>query len=126
MWLIAFCDEHPDAVRYDAMAMGRRLSDRGTEAFTWGELRALVSQAPAGSAIGRIRRDAAHTVDVELLRLVEHRLRLLDWRLVSLFKRGVRQPAELRFPWEEPADEAIVGDVMTIEEAEEFLAPNAH
>lgn len=98
------------------------MSDLGTPAFTWGELRALVRCAGPDSALYREHDWAPHTWQLELLRQIELSLRALDWRIVTLFKRGVRVPTPARFPWEEPGeDEAITGDAMTLEETADWL-----
>lgn len=46
-------EKHEDAIAYDLIALGLRLRDLGTQDFTWGDLRAIVSQAPHFSALYR-------------------------------------------------------------------------
>ena len=110
------------------MAMGRRLSEMGTPAFPWPELRALVKQAPPMSAIARAVGEGReqHEWSLEVLRRIEYAVAALQYTVVSaLSKRPGQPPKLIRFPWELPGDnDAIIGDLMTIEEANEFLGWN--
>lgn len=61
------------------------------------------------------------TPDIDLLREVEHDLRVLAWQNTREGSRGRGFPEPLRLPWD-PEDSSIVkGDRMTLDEAAEWL-----
>ena len=110
---------------YDLLALGLRLRDLGTPRLWWDELRAVIVWAPEGSAIFRARTgDAAPWgVQENLLAAAVNTLRVMSWQLGGDEKAA--RPEPILPPGAEPdADRKVTrGDVMSIEEMDERLAP---
>jgi hypothetical protein len=78
-----FLREHGGAVERDLFCAGRSLDDLGTSRLTWRELLVFVEHAPTDSAIGRAAivrgPDDWITPEIQMLRELEHKIRVLAW-----------------------------------------------
>ena len=59
--------------------------------------------------------------EVELLRVMEHGIRVLAWQRTEDGKRGRNAPEPIPLPWDPPPEGTIRGDAMTWDEAADFL-----
>lgn len=120
--LVGVVDEHPGALNYDLMRCGSRLRDWPDNGVTWGDLLALVEFAQPDSATFKAMNPQwQQDVSTDLLRSIEVSLRWLVWAKTQDGQKGRNAPEPWLFPWEEPADEAIKGDAMTLAEAADWL-----
>lgn len=82
-----FLSEHDGAVERDLFCVGRSLEDLGTSRLTWRQLLVFIEHAPAESAISRASNpedpDAWITPEIQMLREVEHKIRVLAWMQTS-------------------------------------------
>ena len=93
----------------------------GRVAPLW-DVAAWVACLPPESAVMRsVEPRVAHTHDLELARSIDHSLRWLVWAKTKDGEKGRNVPEPYRFPWEPDERPAIRGDVMTTDEADEFL-----
>lgn len=103
---------------------GRRLSDLGTAAFPWRELKLIVAhQNPSDSALYRSTLEHADYgyTDV-LLTQVLNALRNISWQLAG--DEDVPRPDPVLMPGQESLEESMF-DRMSIEEMDARLAPYA-
>lgn len=78
---------------------GLRLDDLGTERLTWVDLRAFVVHAPPGSALHRAMTPDPHvTLEVALLREIEHKLRVQLWQNTQEASKGDKRNYPTRLP----------------------------
>lgn len=120
--LVGVVDEHPGALNYDLMRCGSRLRDWPYNGVTWGDLLSLVQYAQPDSATFKaLNPQWQQDVDTDLLRSIEVSARWLVWAKTQDAKAGRNIPEPWLFPWEQPADEAIKGDAMTLDEAADWL-----
>jgi hypothetical protein len=106
--------------------LGLRLRDWPTDDFNIRDLLVIVKNTPPGSALARaLEPDAQpHFLaqhQLQLARSVDHALRVLLWAKTKDGEKGRNYPEPYRFPWEPDPNPAIRGDVMTTDEADEFL-----
>lgn len=100
-----------------------RLRDWPCDDFNIRDLLVIVKNTAPGSALARALEPDAQPYplaqhQLQLARSIEFSLRLL---------RGVKDPEPYLFPWEDQPDNgAIRGDVMTTDEADEFLGWKLH
>jgi len=119
--LASLLREHGEAIEYDLIRCGLRLSWLGTEALSWRDLLVLVRQCGPDTAFWRADpQRAVQTVEVDLLRSIQHATRLLVWQNTKDGAAGRNQPEPFRFPWESVRDE-YAGDVMPLDELKSRL-----
>lgn len=58
---------------------------------------------------------------MDLLRSIEHSLRVLRWQQTRDGARGRNAPEPLALPWDPEPEGAIRGDAMTLDEAASWL-----
>lgn len=56
---------------------------------------------------------------VEMLRAIEHGIRVLDWRQIG--KQSVPFPVPIRLAWDPPVEGALRGDVLDWDQAASFF-----
>jgi hypothetical protein len=61
------------------------------------------------------------TPEIDILRDVEHNLRVLAWQQTSSAKKGIGYPEPMRLPWDADPEGTVKGDRMTTDEMDEFL-----
>lgn len=125
--------EHGGAVERDLLCAGLRRDDLGTERLTWRDLLVFVRYSPPESALARVQKvadpDSWVTADVQLLREIEHGVRVLAWMQTD---DGHKRPELQRnYPERIPLTEAERAeydekhgpeyDAMTLTEAADFL-----
>ena len=99
--LLGLLEEHGDAVEYDLIGLGLRLRDFPSAALSWRDLLVIVRHAPATSAIVRaLDPNWQRTPEVDLLREVEHGVRVLAWQQTRDGSKGRNAPERLRLPWD--------------------------
>ena len=121
--LVGVVDEHSHALNYDLMQCGSRLRDWPYNGVTWGDLLSLVTHAqPQTATFKALNPQWQQDAHVDLLRSAEVSLRWLVWAKTKDGKAGRNIPEPFLFPWEkDPADAAIAGDSMTLDEAADWL-----
>ena len=87
--LDAFVEEHRDAIEFDLIGLGLRLRHLGTDAFTWGDLRVTITQAPRSSALYRDLNpeEAEWGMQEQLLALVADYLAAANWQRSGASKK---------------------------------------
>jgi hypothetical protein len=121
--------DHPEAVRYDLLALGLHVDDLG-ENLSWLDLEAVISQGPSTSAIARALygEDALWGLQEQLLAAAVDRL---SWALYQNGGGKGSKPKPIPRPGTRPKKTTTARrfDSMTIEEYErryaERLAKNA-
>lgn len=114
--LCGLLDEHRGAIDVDCLRLGLDLADLGTERFSWARLKAVVTYAPADSALVRsIHGDAAQWDATEhLLAAAVDALNAANWQRSG--GKG-RRPKPVPRPGR-PKNERKLGSAsMSIEEA---------
>lgn len=115
--------EHPGPLAADF----HRYYGRSISAMTsWGiplrEVAAMASHLPPDSAIRRAMDEHwQRTPQIDLLREIEHDLRILAWQQTKDGSRGLRYPEPVRLPWDPEPDESMKGDALPIDEMAEWL-----
>ena len=61
------------------------------------------------------------TPEVDLLREVEHDLRVLAWQQTEAGSKGRDVPERIPLPWDPAPDDLIQGDVMALDELDAWL-----
>lgn len=69
--------------------------DIGTRRLPWSRLRRIIENLPESSATARARRGQAPTIELLLLRRLEHTARLLYWSKTTDAEKGKNQPEPL-------------------------------
>jgi hypothetical protein len=93
----------------------------------WGiplsEVADMAVYLPPDSAVRRaLDEHWQRTPEIDLLREIEHDLRIIAWQKTKDGQRGIRPPEPLRLPWDPPSEtDKIVGDVMTTDEMAKWL-----
>ncbi|TKT03446.1 hypothetical protein [Streptomyces lasalocidi] len=120
MMLLDLIDEHEEAIAYDCLALGLRLRNVGTEDFTWGDLLAIVRQAPRSSALFRsMSPDEAmwgHTE--QLLALIADFISVGNWQRSQGKKKDYPKP--IPRPGVEQ-DKKFGTEAMSLEDAASWL-----
>jgi hypothetical protein len=120
--LVDIIDEHPHALNYDLMRCGSRLRDWPDNGVSWGDLVSLVTHAQPDSATFKaLNPHWQQDVSTDLLRSIEASLRWLQWAKTPDAPKGRNIPEPFLWPWEQPEDESIKGDAMTLDEAADWL-----
>lgn len=126
--MIALVDliDEPDsrsAIEYDLMRCGSRLRDFPDGGVTWRDLHVLVRHAQPDSAVFKaLNPHWQQTPELEFLRAMEHDLRVLSWMQSKDGHRGRDFPEPVPLPWDPVRDDgSIRGDVMTMDEAADWL-----
>lgn len=120
--LVDIVDEHPLAINHDLMRCGARLRQWPEGGVSWFDLVSLIEHAQPDSAIYKALNPRwAQTVETDLLRSMEARLRWLQWAKGPDAKANRNIPEPWLFPWERIESESIAGDSMTLEEAADWL-----
>lgn len=80
--LLDLLDEHGEAVEYDLITLGLRLSDLGTPRLTWRDLWVIVHHLPAGAALSRAvaGEDALWALTDHLLAVLIDATQLGNWQ----------------------------------------------
>lgn len=124
--LVDVIDEHPDAIEYDLMRCGARLRDFPRAGVSWRDMYVLITQAqPDSAAFKALNPHWQRTPELDLLRSIEHSLRWLRWAKTEDAKRNRDIPEPHRFPWDPEPEGVMRGDVMTLDEADDFLGWSA-
>lgn len=91
--LVELLSEHGEAIEFDLLSMGLRLSDLGSRLLTWRDLRVIVGNLSRGSALSRaINGDGDHWGIAEhLLASIADTLSLLGWA-AGLFRGPKPRP----------------------------------
>lgn len=124
--LAEWLDEFPDAIAYDLLQVGLRLRDLGSDELTWGDLRAMTTQAPRHSAFYRAMHpeEAVWGLPEQLLAA------LVDYSAVANWQRGSGKQRDYPKPIPRPgveSDEKKFGVTpVTQEEIDDFLGWNQH
>lgn len=116
--------QHPEAVEYDLIRLGRRLRDVPSLEFDWRDLFVLVTQAQQGTAtFSAFVPDWQHTHDVELLRSVDYYTRVGVWFQTRDGQRGRNRPEPYKLPWDpEPErDTAFDADILPRHELDRII-----
>ena len=101
--LLDLIDEHPEAVAYDMIRVGSRLRDFPSPDLTWGDLLTMVRWAQPDTAIYKaVNPHWQQTPELELLRAMEHTLRVLAWQKTEAGSKGRDVPEPVPFPWDAP------------------------
>jgi hypothetical protein len=96
----------------------------------WDEARALpltevadmVAHLPPEAAVHRAADPHwRRTNEVEILRLMEHGIRVLGWQKTRDGQAGRNVPEPLPMPWDPPTERGIRGDSMTWDEAADWF-----
>ena len=120
--LVDLIDEHSDAIEYDLMRCGSRLRDFPDGGVTWRDLAVLVRQCQPESAIFKaLNPHWQQSPELEFLRQMEHTLRVLVWQQTKDGATGRNEPELIPLPWDPEPDGVIRGDVMTMDEAADWL-----
>ena len=61
------------------------------------------------------------TPEVDLLREVEHDLRILAWQQTQDGSKGRNVPERIPLPWDAPPEGSLRGDRMTLDEIDAWL-----
>lgn len=90
----------------------------------WGiplrDVAAMVYHLPLDSATYRTHEDHwQRTIEIDLLREIEHSIRIADWRTYA--KRGSQPPEAIPLPWDPEPDGQVRGDVLTADEMDQWL-----
>lgn len=86
------------------------------------EVAAWAAHLPPDSATARaLNPDWQRTIDVDLLRLVEHGIRVLAWQKTKDGSAGRNAPEPIPLPWDPEPEGLIKGDSMDWDEAAAFL-----
>lgn len=85
--------EHREAIEYDLIALGLRLRDVGTPGFSWGDLFAVIRQAPRTSALFRAM-NPDHDWDLAALLIAEvaDAVRVANWQRGSGKRKDYPKP----------------------------------
>ena len=76
----------------------------------------MVAHLPPDSAVWRASNPHwQRTPEIDLLRMVEHGVRVLAWQQTKDAERGRNFPEAIRLPWDEPA-RLWTPDVLTFDE----------
>ena len=114
--LVRLLREHGEAIEYDLIRLGLRLDWLGTERLSWRDLWVIVRQSGPDTALWRTEaRRVVQTPETDLLRAVEHSLRVLIWQQTKDGQTGRNPPQAITFPWERKRDE-YAGDAMPLTE----------
>ena len=82
----------------------------------------MATQLPLDSAVRRsVDEHWQRTPEIDLLRDIEHDLRVLAWQQTSSGSKGTGYPEPMRLPWDPPPEGTVKGDRMTTDEMDEFL-----
>jgi hypothetical protein len=92
----------------------------------WGipltEVSDMASQMPLDSAVRRsVDPHWQRTPEIDILRDVEHMLRVLSWQQTTSATKGIGYPEPMRLPWDPDPEGTVKGDRMTVDEADKFL-----
>lgn len=135
--LVDILDEHEPAVTYDLLRCGARLRDFPHDGVTWGDLKALVSQAGPDTAIFRsvnpdwIPPEAEATqlarAQVSFARSLLHSSEMLRWTLAGGESSGPA-PSASPLPWDEPDEPEWAIDPLDWDDAAAALGddPRMH
>jgi hypothetical protein len=114
-------EEHADAIAYDLIAMGLRLRDLGSDEFTWGDLRVIVTQAPRSSCLYRALYPDEYQwgLQEQLMALVADMLSVANWQRGSGASKDYPKP--IPRPGIEDDTASFGEDAMSIEDMDDWL-----
>lgn len=114
---------HRDALVADFHRFyGRSLSQMREWGIPLGEVAAMAAYLPPEAACRRVMDEHwQRTPEIDLLRSVEHSLRVLAWQNTEAARKGNGYPEAVQLPWDPEPEGTIKGDRMTLEEAAEWL-----
>lgn len=82
----------------------------------------MAAHLPPDSACRRaLDKHWQRTAEVDLLRDIEHGLRVLAWQNTKAGSKGMGYPEPMPLPWDPEPDGTLRGDRMTLEEAADWL-----
>ncbi|MFD4294136.1 DUF5361 domain-containing protein [Rhodococcus sp. NPDC058532] len=120
--LLVICEEHQEAVTYDALSVGLRLHTLGDE-MRWMELKAVVAQAVRDphSALFRALApdDAGWGRNEMLLADIADTLHWLKWAKTVDGSKNINHPAPIQRPGIEKPER--IGTAMSREEMDDWL-----
>ncbi|TQM29861.1 DUF5361 domain-containing protein [Nocardia bhagyanarayanae] len=120
--LDALLEEHTEAIEYDLITIGLRLRMLGTDDLSWRDLKALIKQAPADSALARsvYGEDHQWQLGQHLLADMADSLRWLVWSKTKAAQDGRDRPEPIPRPGVTRGVERI-GTAASIEAMNDFL-----
>lgn len=123
--LLLLIDEHTEAVESDLINLGLRLRRLGSEDFTWRDLKVIVSKSSTHSALVQEMNPEAATwgLDQQLLAEIVDALHWSNWTKTkgAQSKPPRDMPDPIPRPGVKPKNEVIKFDVMTQDEALDWL-----
>lgn len=120
---MALLSEHHGQLRADFRRFyGDSLDGFRAAGVPLSEVADMAANLPEESACFRaMNPNWQHDHALELARSTEYAARWLVWAKTGDGQKNRNQPEPYLFPWEEKQDDAIRGDLMTIDEAAEWL-----
>ncbi|MGV9676206.1 DUF5361 domain-containing protein [Nocardia sp. NPDC003482] len=120
--LDALLEEHGEAIEYDLITLGLRLSQLGEASLSWRDLRAIVRWLPADSALSRAANPEEHRWQLtqQLLADMTESLRWLVWSKTEDGARGRNMPDRIPRPGVRSHRERI-GTAVDIDRMNDFL-----
>lgn len=86
------------------------------------DIAAWAAHLPPESAVRRAADPHwQRTPELDMLREVEHDLRILAWQQSKDGAKGLNSPERIALPWDAPPEGTIQGDRMTLDEAAAWL-----
>lgn len=121
MGLIDILEEYESSITYDCLTLGFRLRLLGTQAFSWGELLAIVQNSPRISAFYRAQNPADWMWDetTQLLANIDHALRIANWQRSEGKEADFPEP--IKRPGEESDDKQINSSALPMNEMADWL-----
>ncbi len=98
-------NEYPEAIEYDLITLGLRLSDLGSERLSWRDLLVIVTRMPphrSALANERTPEDASWTLSNHLLAEAIDSLRLQLWAKTKDAQRNRNRPKPIPRPGRRP------------------------
>lgn len=118
--LLDLLDEHEEPIAYDLIRLGLRLRDLGTDRLSWGDLWAIVRNAPRDSALYRaLNPDHEWTLTDLLLAEVADAVRVANWQRGSAKRHEYPKP--IPRPGVEPQSATYGKGAIPIDEMAEWL-----
>ena len=124
--LLELIDQHREAIEYDLIGLGLRLSWVGTPALSWRDLWVIVNQAPLGSALDRAMRpdEALWGLTEQLLAANLDEVRVLVWQNTKDAQLGKNYPQPTPRPGVESDAKTHGTTAMSLDEMRERLKRN--
>lgn len=124
--MLNLLDEHGDAVEYDLICLGLRLRHLGTKRLTWRDLKVIIQQQPASSALFRAMNPEEHhwTLGNQLIAAAIDALHTANWQRAGDPKAPRPRPTPR--PGVESPDTRYggKGDAVPLEQMAEWLGWN--